>query len=190
MGRHQSRRASPSPSVASNTTADIYTDDVFVSGAEDSDVSLDVSGSSKSGSRKRGRPPTTGDYVGLAAAKLRVVEADRRLADLEEKRNILDPCTPLPPKIRETAEETVEHYLEELKNAPTGDILSRVQDREQVLRVSSVPKDSRERWRRPSRHRPVASALATILSTNILSREVERSELLILSKGQTSAQGN
>ncbi|KAL0098756.1 hypothetical protein PUN28_020712 [Cardiocondyla obscurior] len=186
MGRHQSRRVSPSPSVASNTTADIYTDDVFVSGAEDSDVSLDMSGSSKSGSRKRGRPPTTGDYVGLAAAKLRVVEADRRLADLEEKRNILDPCTPLPPKIRETAEETVEHYLEELKNAPTGDILSQAfQDVEQVLRVSSVSKGLKGTLAKALKTSACrVRAGVTILSTRNITTagEGQGSELLILSK--------
>ncbi|XP_070512918.1 uncharacterized protein [Cardiocondyla obscurior] len=136
--------------------------------------------------REKRASPTTGDYVGLAAAKLRVVEADRRLADLEEKRNILDPCTPLPPKIRETAEETVEHYLEELKNAPTGDILSQAfQDVEQVLRVSSVSKGLKGTLAKALKTSACrVRAGVTILSTRNITTagEGQGSELLILSK--------
>ncbi|KAL0108690.1 hypothetical protein PUN28_015286 [Cardiocondyla obscurior] len=141
LTRHTpSRVTSLTPSIASITTADGQTDDVFVSGAEDSDTSMAVSDSSIS-SRKRERPLTTAEYIDLAAAKLRVIEIEQKMADLEERKSILNPVTSLPPKVRESAEEIVEHFLEKMKNAPTGDIVSQAfEDMEQVLRVSNVSK--------------------------------------------------
>ncbi|XP_070529759.1 uncharacterized protein [Cardiocondyla obscurior] len=137
VNRRPSRASSPTPSMASNTTADVYTDDVFISGTEDSDVS----GSFGSGKRKRGRPATTGDYVGLAAAKRQVLETEQEIAEMEERKAILDPLSSLNPKLRESVDDAVEHYLEEFKNAPSGDIVSQTyEDVDQILRVSGVSK--------------------------------------------------
>ncbi|XP_070530033.1 uncharacterized protein [Cardiocondyla obscurior] len=131
VNRRPSRASSPTPSMASNTTADVYTDDVFISGTEDSDVS----GSFGSGKRKRGRPATTGDYVGLAAAKRQVLETEQEIAEMEERKAILDPLSSLNPKLRESVDDAVEHYLEEFKNAPSGDIVSQTyEDVDQILR--------------------------------------------------------
>ncbi|RLU23203.1 hypothetical protein DMN91_003406 [Ooceraea biroi] len=50
----------------------------------------DVSPKQQAKRRGRGRPPTTGEYVGLAAAKKRWLEAERKEKDLEEEKELLE----------------------------------------------------------------------------------------------------
>ncbi|KAL0116358.1 hypothetical protein PUN28_009752 [Cardiocondyla obscurior] len=103
-----SRASSPTPSIMSNATTDIQSDTICVTDVED-DSSVDFDLSTMS-TRKRGRPPTTGEYVGLASAKLRLVEAEKKMSDLEETKRILDPSSSLPEKIRVSTDNMISGY--------------------------------------------------------------------------------
>ncbi|XP_070512925.1 uncharacterized protein [Cardiocondyla obscurior] len=134
-----SRASSPTPSIMSNATTDIQSDTICVTDVED-DSSVDFDLSTMS-TRKRGRPPTTGEYVGLASAKLRLVEAEKKMSDLEETKRILDPSSSLPEKIRVSTDNMIERYMEDLREAPLEDLTARAfEAMNQVIKVACVSK--------------------------------------------------
>ncbi|KAL0114909.1 hypothetical protein PUN28_010446 [Cardiocondyla obscurior] len=106
--RANSRTNSPTPSIAS-TSADVLSDVAYLSGV-DEDSSMDIFAASSVGSRsrKRGRLPTTGEYVGLAQAKLRLLEVEQKVAHKEEVSNIFDSSSKMAAKLRETSDNMVE----------------------------------------------------------------------------------
>ncbi|KAL0098469.1 hypothetical protein PUN28_020425 [Cardiocondyla obscurior] len=131
-----SRASSPTPSIMSN---DGHTIRRCVTDVED-DSSVDFDLSTMS-TRKRGRPPTTGEYVGLASAKLRLVEAEKKMSDLEETKRILDPSSSLPEKIRVSTDNMIERYMEDLREAPLEDLTARAfEAMNQVIKVACVSK--------------------------------------------------
>ncbi|EZA62082.1 hypothetical protein X777_06198 [Ooceraea biroi] len=70
--------------------------------------------------RGRKRPPTTGDYVGLAAAKKRLVEAERKERELEDDKVLLEMYPRLGSKILMNEEE--KDRMERVKKGSSDEI--------------------------------------------------------------------
>ncbi|XP_070512920.1 nucleolar and coiled-body phosphoprotein 1-like [Cardiocondyla obscurior] len=184
--RANSRANSPTPSIAS-TSADVLSDAAFLSGV-DEDSSMDISATSSVGSRsrKRGRPPTTGEYVGLAQAKLRLLEVEQEVAHKEEVSNILDSSYKMTAKLRETSDSMVEGFMAELRDAPLEDLAARVfESQEKVLKVASVSKGLKGTMIKALKEAACVTRASTTLMASRSSRGAEtdaESRFLTLSK--------
>ncbi|KAL0098768.1 hypothetical protein PUN28_020724 [Cardiocondyla obscurior] len=130
-----SRAGSPTPSIAFTVT-DMCSDVVFLSGVDEDSLTEVSCGSSASQrtKRKKGRPPTTGEYIGLAEAKMRLLDAEQRVREDEEEQDILNSSSDLALKVRESANNMVEEFISEFRDAPLEDLIARVlESQNQVL---------------------------------------------------------
>lgn len=143
-----SRASSPggrSPSSRSRKTGE---EEVFtVSSGDDGDgEKTDVdnedgeSFTSEGGTkRKRGRPPSTGDYVGLADAVQRYNAEKERELRLEQERELMALTSE---RLFEKAGLNVEEAIEDLKWNPTPDLANRVRGlQKKVLHVAKASKN-------------------------------------------------
>ncbi|XP_015440399.1 PREDICTED: uncharacterized protein LOC107195129 [Dufourea novaeangliae] len=73
--------------------------------------------------RKRGRPPTTGEYVGLTEAKKRLLELKRQELELYDEAAVLDPTVP-PPRVSRSCKPLRDKagVAAEMRHAPTPDL--------------------------------------------------------------------
>ncbi|XP_026830953.1 actin cytoskeleton-regulatory complex protein PAN1-like [Ooceraea biroi] len=98
------------------------------------DVDTDASASETGRKRKRGRPPTTGEYVGLAEAKRAAREEERLSREWEREKEVLA-SIPSPADKRER--ESWEVQVERFRECPSPDITARVMEHlETVVKVA------------------------------------------------------
>ncbi|KAL0098442.1 hypothetical protein PUN28_020398 [Cardiocondyla obscurior] len=120
-----SRAVSPAPSVTSTASA-MDLSDVVMESDYDSTTSL-----GRKRKRERGRPPTTGEYIGLLQVKQRLREEE----DLEEQRrqekDILNPA----------ATDLTARFMEELRYDPAASLAAvALEEMQRVLKVASTSK--------------------------------------------------
>lgn len=93
-------------------------------------------GTSEDGKRKRGRPPTTGEYVGMAAAKERYLEAKAKETELEREQRIMALTGE---ELFQAVKLDLEEAIDEAKHNPSGDLASRARKLlAKVLKVSKT----------------------------------------------------
>jgi len=86
---------------------------------------------------KRGRPPTTGEYSGLAEAKKAVNDEREREIRLERESRIMEMSEAL--QILNKAKLFPEETAEEAANTPTADIASQVREAQaEIVRISKI----------------------------------------------------
>ncbi|XP_026830883.1 actin cytoskeleton-regulatory complex protein PAN1-like [Ooceraea biroi] len=98
------------------------------------DVDTDASASETGRKHKRGRPPTTGEYVGLAEAKRAAREEERLKREWEREKEVLA-SIPSPADKRER--DSWEVQVERFRECPSPDITARVMEHlETVVKVA------------------------------------------------------
>ncbi|XP_070529947.1 uncharacterized protein [Cardiocondyla obscurior] len=130
-----SRAVSPAPSVTSTASA-MDLSDVVMESDYDSTTSL-----GRKRKRERGRPPTTGEYIGLLQVKQRLREEE----DLEEQRrqekDILNPAVPLTGGLQAKATDLTARFMEELRYDPAASLAAvALEEMQRVLKVASTSK--------------------------------------------------
>ncbi|KZC06853.1 Cellular nucleic acid-binding protein [Dufourea novaeangliae] len=145
-------------------------------------VASSVRSSASGLARKRGRPPTTGEHVGLAEAKRKLLELGLQERRLREEDDLLDRSVPPRPVHKSCKKLPAEKEVaEEMRQAPTPDLgavmIDSVQTIEKVARCSSNLKGTSVRALREAaqriRHAAAEQARRTVLSERELELEIE-----------------
>lgn len=90
------------------------------------------------GKSRRGRPPSTGEYAGLAKAKSMLAEVEERELRLKQEKELMSLTSE---DIFKSADLDVESAIDEIRLNPTADLTNRVRQLQKtVLRVSKTSK--------------------------------------------------